>query len=520
MASSLPVYCTGLSIDSTIDEDFFEIDMFSGVTYYVNVSLNNANGDLDVQWESASGSYLTGSGTTSNLESMSYTSFSNQTTYVKVYGWLSAINTYDIEITTDLPGGGQTFESVYVTQTNTTNVTIEIEGLTAGTNYSYNHSSVQYFDNGSSTWGSSTVVNFNATGTTYTANITTTSPIMIESEYCTESYLMDAAGGVLDFDGDCVYIEVLELDSLSSTTGSISATNLTTATDYTLWWFVYDTVEFGNNYSLSNDVDVALASSMVHQETENFTSTTPSESWSVNWTGITTMNQHELVGLLSYTNTVVNLSTGEGYIGFHFSDFIPQLPSMVIDAYSTSSTSSTNDVDVKGADLVTGDSYKYQVRVVDQAGASVASSSMMNFTATAQNMSMPTFSYTTPTASGVYCAEVQLYSAASVQLVGDSACFNLVFDDDNDGVANEFDLCANTTIGAFVDQDGCELSQKDSDGDGYNDAVDAFPTDASQYSDMDGDGYGDNASGNSPDAFPMDSSQSVSYTHLTLPTKA
>lgn len=507
MASRLPVYCTGLSIDSTTDEDFFSIDMFPGVTYYVNVSLNNANGDLDVQLEDASGSYLTGSGTTSNLESMSYTSFSNQTNYVRVYGWIGAINIYDIEITTDLPGGGQTFESVYVTQINTTDVTIEIEGLTAGTNYSYNYSNVQYFDNGSSTWGTSTLVTFNATGPTYTANITSTTPMMIESDFCTESYLMDATGSVLDLDGDCVYIEMLELDTLSSTTGSISATNLTTSTDYTLWWFVYDAVEFSDNYTVSNDLDIALAASMVHEETENFTSTTASETWSVNWTGITTMNLHSIVGFLSYSNTAVNLTAGEGYIGVHFADFIPQLPSLVIDAYSTSSTSSTNNVDVKGADLVTGDSYNYQVRIVDQAGANVASSSVMNFTATAQNMSMPTFTYSTPTASGIYCAEVLLYSAANVQLIGDSSCFNLVLDDDNDGVANEFDLCANTTTGAFVDQDGCELSQKDSDGDGYNDAVDAFPYDASQYSDMDGDGYGDNASGNSPDAFPTDGSQ-------------
>ena len=506
-ASSLPVYCTGLSIHSTTDLDYFEIDMISGVTYYVNMSLNNANGDLDLQWESSAGSYLTGSGSTSNVESMSYSALFNQTTYVRAYGWSSAINTYDIEITTDLPGGGQSFESVYVTQVNTTSVNIEIEGLTAGTNYSYNYSSVQFFSNGSSAWGSSTTVNFNATGTTYTANVTSVMSMMVESEFCTESYLTDTTGNVLDIGFDCVYLEMLELDTLSSTTGSLSATNLTAGTDYTLWWLVYDTVEFDNNYTSSNDIELALAASLVHEETENFTSTTSSETWSVNWTGITTMNLHSMVGFLSYNNTVVNLSADEGYIGVHFSDFIPQLPSMVIDAYSTSITSSTNDVDVKGADLVTGDSYKYQVRVVDQAGASVASSSMMNFTATAQNMSMPTFSYSTPTTSGVYCAEVLLYSAASVQLVGDSACFNLVFDDDNDGVANEFDLCANTTIGAFVDQDGCELSQKDSDGDGYNDAVDDFPYDASQYSDMDGDGYGDNASGNSPDAFPMDSSQ-------------
>jgi len=41
----------------------------------------------------------------------------NQTTYLDVYPWTFgtttfAGNTYDIEITTDNPGGGQTFETV------------------------------------------------------------------------------------------------------------------------------------------------------------------------------------------------------------------------------------------------------------------------------------------------------------------------------------------------------------------------------------------------------------------------
>jgi len=35
-ASLLPLFCSGLSIHSSSDEDFFEIDMISGVTYYVN----------------------------------------------------------------------------------------------------------------------------------------------------------------------------------------------------------------------------------------------------------------------------------------------------------------------------------------------------------------------------------------------------------------------------------------------------------------------------------------------------
>jgi hypothetical protein len=42
----------------------------------------------------------------------------------------------------------------------------------------------------------------------------------------------------------------------------------------------------------------------------------------------------------------------------------------------------------------------------------------------------------------------------------------------------------------------------DSDGDGYNDAVDAFPHDKTEWKDSDGDGVGDNA-----DAFPLDANE-------------
>ena len=103
------------------------------------------------------------------------------------------------------------------------------------------------------------------------------------------------------------------------------------------------------------------------------------------------MNQHGLVALLSYNNTPLNLTAFDGFIGFHDDEFIPQLPTMLIDSYSTSSTASTNDVMVKGSDLVTGDDYKYQILVTDNSGASFATSTLTNFTATAQNMSMPTF---------------------------------------------------------------------------------------------------------------------------------
>jgi hypothetical protein len=64
MASALPLYCTGLSIDSTIDVDYFEVSMISGVTYYVNITFNHASGDIDAGWDDASGGYISSSGST------------------------------------------------------------------------------------------------------------------------------------------------------------------------------------------------------------------------------------------------------------------------------------------------------------------------------------------------------------------------------------------------------------------------------------------------------------------------
>ena len=44
----------------------------------------------------------------------------------------------------------------------------------------------------------------------------------------------------------------------------------------------------------------------------------------------------------------------------------------------------------------------------------------------------------------------------------------------------------------------------DSDGDGYGDNRDAFPTDPTQHIDKDEDGFGDNIEGNNPDFYPDD----------------
>ena len=81
-------------------------------------------------------------------------------------------------------------------------------------------------------------------------------------------------------------------------------------------------------------------------------------------------------------------------------------------------------------------------------------------------------------------------------------------DEDGDGfgsnqTGNNSDDCPSSAGTSYADRSGCA----DRDGDGYSNAGDPFPDDATQWSDRDGDNRGDNQSGNNPDAFPDDSSQ-------------
>ncbi|MEZ8112254.1 MAG: thrombospondin type 3 repeat-containing protein [Candidatus Poseidoniaceae archaeon] len=506
-AATLPVSCSGLSIHSTLDEDLFEIQMISGVTYYANVTFLDISGDIDLSWESSTGAYISGSSSTSDNEAMSYSSAVNQTTYIAVYGWSGATNTYDIDITTNLPGGGQSMESIDVMSTGLTSATLTFSGLSIGTTYNYNYSSAQVLDDGTTYWSNSTNMSFNATATTMVYNVTVSQPLSMESEFYILAYFKDSIGGSIAYDDDYTYIEMVEITSSSSSTGEISLTNLSIGTDYYLEWFVFDIALFSNNFNVSMDVYAALNASTIDTDYMSFNATATSSTTQINWTGPTTLNDHQFVAILSFNNTATNLSTGSGWIGFHYEGFTPQLPTLLIDNYSTSSTSTNNDVTTKGYDLVTGDDYKYQIRITDNNGASVSTLNLTNFTATAPNMNMPLFTYSTPANSGIYCIIVELFSDVNVQLIGDSACFYLTIDDDNDGVANEADNCPNTPTGTTVDQNGCADSQKDTDGDGHNDNLDAFPNDSSQWTDADGDGYGDNMSGNNGDAFPSDSSQ-------------
>ena len=74
-------------------------------------------------------------------------------------------------------------------------------------------------------------------------------------------------------------------------------------------------------------------------------------------------------------------------------------------------------------------------------------------------------------------------------------------DNDNDGYGDnslgvQADACPSEAGTSTLDRLGCI----DSDNDGYSDDGDAFPNEATQHSDRDGDGFGDNATGERPDA--------------------
>ncbi|MFK7830160.1 MAG: hypothetical protein AB8B57_10310 [Congregibacter sp.] len=70
----------------------------------------------------------------------------------------------------------------------------------------------------------------------------------------------------------------------------------------------------------------------------------------------------------------------------------------------------------------------------------------------------------------------------------------VVSDSDGDGLFDDRDSCDATPgneVGG-IDAEGCAPSELDTDGDGVNDNLDAFPDDPDEQSDSDGDGFGDN----------------------------
>ena len=250
LASILPIYCTGLTADidaaGVQNEDYYEVEMISGVTYYFNLTFTHINGDIDARLEDSFGTTLSFnnfgymSSSTDN-EAGEYTATSNFTAYFVVYHYSSfgstgAIsNVYDVEISTDNPGGGQSLSYIDVTMNSLTNVTIEMTGLTVGDTYEYDYYTfVEYTDNGTSISQPATgPYTFTATSTTETVNYTIPAS-EIEGDYWVGANLFDATGSLIHFSEDSIYQEVVVAETTSSTTGDIFASNITVGNQYTV----------------------------------------------------------------------------------------------------------------------------------------------------------------------------------------------------------------------------------------------------------------------------------------------
>ena len=90
---------------------------------------------------------------------------------------------------------------------------------------------------------------------------------------------------------------------------------------------------------------------------------------------------------------------------------------------------------------------------------------------------------------GVWNGDDNCPNTDSMSVVDSSGCAQNQLDDDGDGFVNTIDDCPNTYGTSSQLVSGCP----DTDGDGWADVSDAFPSEPTQWSDSDGDGYGDQA---------------------------
>ena len=286
---------------------------------------------------------------------------------------------------------------------------------------------------------------------------------------------------------DCIEVNMLDFVVLNETAGFALATNLTAGDSYRFNWSMIDM----NNYSTLQSGNISF--------TPSISIKTATISWNPPNSGA------DRCIIMHLEN-----SSSNAILDSVLDCFTPEWPRVNMTNVTYDRNATTNEVRFELTDLTVGSSYQWSGRLVAWANGTFTNVTSLNnqtIYATNTNMTGQVWNYTTPNASAFYCAYITLSNSSNPFLDEDGMCFQLYFDDDWDGVWNEDDLCPNTTANATVDFNGCDATQRDSDGDGYVDASDAFPFDSTQWSDGDGDGFGDNPSGNNSDAFPTDSTQ-------------
>ena len=486
---TLPFSPGSLSIHNTTDWDVFAVSMTNGLTYWMNTTFTHSNGDLDIYFTDANLNILSASASSTDDESTSWTANSTGTFYGVVLGYLGDTNSYGITLE-----GGQSSNAsgdVSVVFYNATYGELTSLNLTSGISYDLDvHLLVPNGSNFTS------VASYTDSWTSNGSNHMSPAYITLAEEnlFCLYGELYDmsqSSNGIYVADSmDCLYHEMMEASVTSDTSASLDAQNITSGSYYTYEWGLY--ISGASNFS----------------QTGNGSFTASSSSWSstATWNQPNSGLEHCFYVELSFNGSV---------IGGHEDCFDPTWPSLEFTGYVANSNSTTNPIYFDTSNLTVGNNYQVQVGIVEYSTNNTTSiSSVTNFTASNSTESW-NWDYTTPSTSGYYCMVGTLWDASgaildSVSLPtanSTSNCFLIVHDDDNDGVWNMNDLCPNTPANSTVDLNGCAASQRDTDNDGVNDALDPFPFDGTQWQDSDGDGYGDNASGNNPDAFPNDSTQ-------------
>ena len=484
-AITLPFSSNSLTIHNTTDWDVFAVSMTSGTTYWMNATFTHSVGDIDIYFTDANLTIASSSTSSTDDESTSWTANATGTFYGIILGFLGDTNSYGLTI--EGGGGGSPSNS-------TGDVISTFYSRTYGELISYNLTNSSTYDldvhllvpNGSSF---NSVASYTDSWTSNGSNHTSPAFITLAEEnlFCLYGELYDTTQSsmavFLADDMDCLYHEMMETSVTSDTSASLDAQNLTAGNPYYYQWGLY----------------IAGASNFSQTGNGSFNANSTSWTSSVSWLQPNSGLQHCFYVELYFNGSM---------IGEHEDCFYPDWPSLDITGYVANSNATTNPIYFDTSNLTIGDSYYVQVGIVHQSTNNTTSlSALTNFTATNYTESW-LWNYSTPAVSGNYCVIGSLWDSNGILLDNTSStCFLIIHDDDGDGVWNSNDLCPNTPANAPVDLNGCAASQRDTDGDGVNDALDPFPFDGTQWQDNDGDGYGDNANGNNPDSFPSDSSQ-------------
>jgi hypothetical protein len=283
VVSILPLSQSNLSIHTTTDDDYFEIVLVSGVTYWFNATFTNANGDLDMDLISGT-TQLGYSSSSTDDEAINYTASNNLTAHLYVYGWSGDTNIYQLSIESSATSSTPRNESIYVYINNHTEWESHLYGLSTGTNYSIlwelwwlNGTSLQ---TAGQRWDN------------FTANSSYYNPVrnfigeLLEGDWYADATLYDDSGSTplyLDMDSDHIYIEKMTASVVSDTSGTYTAQNMTIGNTYSIqWWLLEGTLASGNFSGIDSGT------------TGNFTATSTTAASNVYWNLPSNSTQHQL----------------------------------------------------------------------------------------------------------------------------------------------------------------------------------------------------------------------------------